>query len=144
MVNDNNSYKNGYLERKSNDKYEGNIVIEGIDLSPITGVFFKQEGKNYLWLRRKDMLEYDYEQQQYKTRKREPRWEAYLEKKFADNSAVAYNGEFYFMRFRFSIVGVWDSVLGMEKSRMNFFVERMPMSEQNIINGINKRIVGNE
>lgn len=132
-----NGYTNGYLERKSGGRYEGDIKIEGIDLSPIVGVFFQQEGKNYLWLRRKEMLVYDYDQQQYKTRKREPRWQAYLEKKIGDKGVVAYKGEFYFMRFRFSIVGVWDSVLGMENARMNFYVERFPMEKQDILNGIN-------
>ena len=85
------------------------------------------------------MLVYDEYTQQYKSKKREPRWEAYLEKQMNENGVVAYKGEFYFMCFRFSIIGVWDAVQGMEKKRINFFVERMPMNEQNIINGLNKR-----
>lgn len=140
MMGSNNDYINGYLERKSGGRYEGELHIEGIDLSPITGVLFKQEGKNYLWLRRKDMLEYDIEQQRYITRKREPRWEAYLEKQVGDD-AVAYKGEFPFMCLRFSITGLWDAVVGRERSRLNFYVERLPMERQDIINGINKKSV---
>ena len=133
------SYINGYIQRKSGGTYEGDISIEGISLAPIVGVFFKQDGKNYLWLRRKDILEYDFEQQQYRNRKREPRWEAYLEKQMSDNSVVAYRGEFYFMRFKFSIEGVWDAVCGMDNSRINFYIERLPMNQQDIINGITNR-----
>ena len=138
MVNSSGQYINGYLERKAGGKYEGEISVEGISLSPITGVSFKQDGRMYLWLKRKDKLVYDPQTQSYVTRKKEPRWEAYLEKQM-DGNAVAYKGEFLFMRFKFSIVGVWDSVLGMEKSRMNFFVERLPMDKQDIIKGMNKR-----
>lgn len=138
MKNTKGEYINGYLERKSGGKYEGEISIEGISLSPIVGVMFKQDGKNYLWLRRKDMLVYNSEEQRYIKKKREPRWEAYLEKQMKDD-VVAYNGEFPFLRFRFSIVGVWDNVLGRDKNRINFFVERLPMERQDIIHGINKK-----
>lgn len=138
MTNTKGEYINGYLERKSGGKYEGEISIEGISLSPIVGVMFKQDGKNYLWLRRKDMLVYNSEEQRYIKKKREPRWEAYLEKQMKDD-VVAYKGEFPFLRFRFSIVGVWDSVIGRDKNRINFFVERLPMERQDIIHGINKR-----
>lgn len=132
-------YINGYIERQAGGKFDGVIKVEGIDLSPIHGVFFKHGSDNYLWLKRKDMLVYDHEQQQYRARKREPRWEAYLEKQLDDKSIVAYKGIFYFMRWKFSIVGIWDSVLGMEKSRINLFVERLPMEEQDIINKIRER-----
>ena len=40
-MSDSYSYMNGYLERKSEGKYEGTIKVEGIDLSPITVFFFK-------------------------------------------------------------------------------------------------------
>lgn len=134
-------YINGYIERKSGGGYDGVLKIDSIDISPITAVAFKDEGKTYLWLKRKDMLVYDENTQQYLTRKREPRWEAYLEKQM-DGSTIAYKGEFHFLMFKYEIVGVWDSVLGKEKSRMNFFVERLPMEKQDIINGINKRRKG--
>ena len=138
MINSLGEYINGYIERKSGGQYSGSVVVDGIDLSPIQCVSFKQDGKNYLWLRRKDMLVYDEKTQQYLTKKREPRWEAYLEKQM-DGNTVAYKGEFYFLMFKYEIVGVWDSVFGKEKSRLNFFIERLPMERQDIINGINKR-----
>lgn len=126
-------YVNGYIERSKDGKYEGCIRIEGIDLSPIQGVMFQSEGKNYLWLRRKDKLEYDQEEQKYVTRKREPRWEAYLEKQLDEKSVVAFKGEFPFMRLRFSIYGIWDAVNGRDKSRINFYVDRLPNSKQDLL-----------
>ena len=126
MTNGSGEYINGYIERKNGGRYEGIIMIDGIDLSPIQCVSFKQDDKNYLWLRRKDMLVYDENTQQYLTKKREPQWEAYLEKQ-VDGNTVAYKGEFYFLMFKYEIIGVWDGVLGKEKSRLNFFVERLPM-----------------
>ena len=44
-----------------------------------------------------------------------------------------------FLRFKYSIVGVWDNVFGKDKQRLNLFVERLPMSEQTIINSNNER-----
>jgi hypothetical protein len=43
------------------------------------------------------------------------------------------------LRFRYSIVGVWDNILGKDKQRLNLFVERLPMSQQTIVNRINER-----
>ena len=143
MTNSYGEYINGYIERKSGGGFDGALMIESIDISPITAVAFKEGDKTYLWLRRKDMLVYDEKTQQYKTRKREPRWEAYLEKQM-DGNTVAYKGEFHFLMFKYEIVGVWDKVFGNEKSRMNFFVERLPMEKQDIINGINKRKSSND
>jgi len=143
MTNSYGEYINGYIERKSGGGFDGALMIESIDISPITAVAFKEGDKTYLWLRRKDMLVYDEKTQQYKTRKREPRWEAYLEKQM-DGNTVAYKGEFHFLMFKYEIVGVWDKVFGKEKSRMNFFVERLPMEKQDIINGINKRKSSND
>lgn len=132
-------YINGYVERKERGAYLGSLNIEGIALSPIQGVYFTDEGNNYLWLKRKRVLEYDAESQTYKEREASPKWEAYLKKEI-DGSVVAYKGEFNFLRFRFSIVGVWDRVLGTDKKqRLNLFVERLPMGKQTIINGINER-----
>jgi len=143
MINSLGEYINGYIERKSGGKYEGEISVDSVNLSPITAVSFKQDNNTYLWLRRKDMLVYDENKQQYLTKKREPRWEAYLEKQMEGNT-VAYRGEFYFLMFKYEIVGVWDSVYGKEKSRMNFFIERLPMERQDIINGINEQRNKNE
>lgn len=136
---DDYSYINGQIERRQGGKYEGSVRIHGIDLSPIEATFFKDDnGDSYLWLKRKPIMDYDFESQTYTTRQRKPSFEAYLKKQM-DGSVVAYKGEFMFMRFKFSISGVWDIVLGKEKQRLNLFVERLPMSQQNILNDINER-----
>lgn len=134
-----NGYINGFIERNLNGTYTGQMFIEGINISPINGVYFKQDGENYLWLKRNKILEYNDTTMSYKERDAKPAWEAYL-KKEVNNSAVAYKGEFMFMRFRFSIVGIWDKVLGTDKNhRLNLFVERLGIDKQNIINTINER-----
>lgn len=130
MLND--DFNNGFIKRVGEGRYEGNISIEGINLSPIVGTLFKKEDKTYLWLRRKDMLVYDDKEQRYKKRKREPRWEAYLGKTVGDNT-VSFRGEFPFMRWRFSIVGVWDKVEGRDTQRLNFYVERLPLERQDLL-----------
>ena len=131
-------YINGYIERKAGGEYLGEVKIEGIDLSPIIAQYFKQDGERYLWIRRKPLLEYDADTQKYTKREREPQFEAYLKKQLEDKT-FAYVGEFIFMRFRFKIVGIWDTILGLDKKRLNLFIDRLPMSEQTIINGINER-----
>jgi hypothetical protein len=130
-------YINGYIQRSQGGSYDGKITIEGILLPAISAVFFKDNGENYLWLRRKKVLDYDFESQTYKEREAKPQFEAYLKKQI-EGEAVAYKGEFIFMRFKFSITGVWDKILGKEKQRLNLFVERLPMSQQTIINSINQ------
>jgi hypothetical protein len=132
-----NEYSNGYIERQAHGKYRGVLRIDGIDLSPIDGVFFKEEGKTYLWLKRSSILEYDWERSEYRKRNREPRWEAYLNKH--SDGAIAFKGEFIFLRFKYQITAIWDKVL-KEKNRLNFFVERVPLERQTIINGINMRL----
>ena len=134
MIND---YVNGYVERKQGGRYEGSLTIEGIILPSISAVYFKDGEENYLWLRRKNVLDYDFESQTYKEREAKPQFEAYLKKQL-DGETVAYKGKFIFMRFKFSITGVWDKILGKEKQRLNLFVERLPMSQQTIINSINQ------
>lgn len=133
-------YVNGYIERCAGGTYEGRITIEGILLDGgIVGMYFKQDERNYLWLKRKRVLEYNERKMSYDTREAKPHWECYLQKQMDDNT-VAYKGEFTFMRFRFSIVGVWDRILGTDKKhRLNLFVERLPMAQQTIINGIKER-----
>lgn len=133
-----NGYINGYIERRVGGEYVGDLKIEGIDLSPITAQYFKKDGDGYLWIKRKRLLEYDSATMKYNKREREPRFEAYLKKQSTDGT-VAYVGEFIFMRFRFKITGVWDSIVGVTNRRLNFYVDRLPMSEQTIINGINRR-----
>lgn len=129
-------YINGYIQRSQGGSYDGKITIEGILLPAISAVFFKDNGENFLWLKRKKVLDYDFESQIYKEREAKPQWEAYLKKQI-DSDTVAYKGEFFFMRFKYSIAGVWDKVLGNEKQRLNLFVERLPLSQQTIINSIN-------
>lgn len=131
-------YTNGYIQRTQGGSYDGNITIDGILLPAVSAVFFKYNGENYLWLKRKKVLDYDYESQTYKEREAKPQWEAYLKKQVNEN-AVAYKGEFIFMHFKYSIIGVWDKVLGNEKQRLNLFVERLPMSQQTLINSINEQ-----
>lgn len=136
---DDYSYINGQIERRQGGRYEGSVRIEGIDLSPIEATFFKDDrGDSYLWLKRKPIMTYNFESQTYTTRQRKPSFEAYLKKQM-DGSVIAYKGEFVFMRFRFSIIGIWDAVLGKGNQRLNLFVERLPLSEQTILNGINER-----
>lgn len=131
-------YVNGYVERRKDGSYGGSLAIEGINLQGgISAIYFKDDGENYLWLRRKKVLEYDFESQAYKEREAKPQFEAYLKKQM-DGDTVAYKGEFFFMRFKFSITGVWDKILGHDKQRLNLFVERLPQSEQTIINSINE------
>lgn len=131
-------FVNGYVERKKDGTYGGSLTIDGISLQGgISATYFKDDGENYLWLRRKKVLEYDFESQSYRERDAKPQFEAYLKKQLENNS-VAYKGEFIFMRFRYSITGVWDKILGNDKQRLNLFVERMPLTEQTIINSINE------
>ena len=137
----NGDYINGYIQRSQGGSYDGKITIEGILLPAISAVFFKDNGENYLWLKRKKVLDYDYESQTYKEREARPQWEAYLKKQI-DNDTVAYKGEFFFMRFKYSITGVWDKILGNEKQRLNLFVERLPMSQQTIVNSIIEQKTG--
>lgn len=128
----------GYIERGQNGRYGGKVNIEGVVLDGVVGVYFKKDGDSYLWLRREKVLEYDEKTMTYKEREARPQWEAYLKKQLEDDT-VAYKGEFNFLRFRFSIVGVWDRILGNDKKqRLNLYVERLPTSHQVIINAINK------
>lgn len=133
-----NDYINGYVERTSGGVYQGKLTIDGITLEGgIEAMYFKQDSQNYLWLKRKALLEYDFNTQKYIERKREPQWEVYLEKQVNDNG-IAYKGSFTFFKFKYSIIGIWDAILGKDKQRLNLYVERLPRNEQTIINNINK------
>lgn len=132
-------YINGHVQRVSGGKYHGDLTIDGVSLDGgIEATYFVQDHKNYLWIKRKPVMEYDFESQSYITRKRKPAFECYLEKQ-VDGDAVAYKGTFTFLRFRYSIVGVWDRILGKELQRLNLYVERLPLNEQTILKGINER-----
>lgn len=130
-------YANGYLERKSGGRFEGVIKIDGVDLSPIEGMYFNDSNGTHLWLKRKPVLQYETKTQTYKQKIREPRWEAYLHKD--SSNSVDYRGEFIFLRFKYSIVGIWDKVFGVDRHRINFYIERLPREKQTIINSINQR-----
>lgn len=131
-------YINGYIQRTKSGSYEGKVSIDGISLPNIFAVFFTKESENYIWLKRKKVLEYNEDKQTYTERESRPQWEAYLRKQI-DGNATAYKGEFFFMHLRYSIVGVWDKVFGNDKQRLNLFIERLPMSQQTIVNRINER-----
>lgn len=132
-------YNNGFIDKDSNGEYVGDINIEGINLSPICGQYFKKDGDTYIWIKRRPILEYDFKTESYSRREREPTFECYL-KKQPDGDAVSFKGEFFFMRFRFSITGVWDSyVYGDSHRRLDLYIERMPAEQQTIINSINER-----
>ena len=133
-----NEFVNGQIQRYNGGRYTGQISVDGIDLSPIEATFFETEGKNYLWLKRQPIKEYDWETSSFKTRQAKPHWECYLEKQI-ENNTIAYKGVFNFLRFRYKISAVWDSKYGLEKNRMCLFVERLPMSEQTILTSINNR-----
>lgn len=134
-----NDYVNGYIERKKDGTYAGKVNIDGVLIPNVQGVYFTEQGKTYLWLRRAKVLEYNDMEGKYIERDAKPSFEAYLEKNASDG-AVAFKGAFSFLRFRYSAIGVWDKVLGMDKQhRLNIFIERLPMAEQTIINGINQR-----
>lgn len=129
---------NGYIQRESGDGFVGHLSIQGVDLSPIEGSYFEENGEKYLWLKRRPILEYDYDTMSYRKRPREPRWECYMKKQFTNDGVVAYKGTFFFLRYKWSIIGTWDRMM-TEKDRLNLFVERLPTSEQTIIQSINKR-----
>lgn len=131
-------YVNGYIERRQGGRYEGKITIDGVLLPSISAVFFTNGNENYLWLKRKKILEYDSDTQSYHEREAKPQWEAYLRKQ-VNNNTVAYKGDFFFLHYGYTICGVWDKVFGVEKQRLNLYVERKPMGEQTIINAINKK-----
>ena len=131
---ENFGYANGFLERTAGGRYIGRIKIEGVDLSPIVGTYFKEDGRNYLWLRRQPVIEYDIDRNEYVNKTPRPTWEVYMEKQ--STPTIAYRGSFVFFHFRFDIVGIWDDVHKLDK--LNFFVERS--EEQTIINEINKNL----
>lgn len=134
---------NGYIANMGNGEHGGKLCIDGVDLSPIEGVYFKKDSDKYLWIKRRPILEYDGETMSFKKRKREPRFEAYLKKVVKDNVTM-YEGDCVLFRFKYRIVGLWDKFDGKEKQRMNLFVERLPLSEQTIIQSFNKKTKGNE
>lgn len=132
-------FQDGYLERCPDGTYKGRISVDGVNIPSIIGHYFSKDGDVYLWLRRSRILEYDDREMVYKERNAQPRFEAYL-KKMVEENAVAFKGVFAFLRFRYSVTGVWDRVLGSDRRRrLNLYVEKLPDNEQTIINGIKER-----
>lgn len=130
---------NGYLEKGKNG-FEGQVVIENINMSPIEGMFFVHDKtkKEYLWLKRKPLLEYNIKENKYELRPREPRWEVYMEKYIG--GSIPYIGCFVFLHIKYKICGIWDkNEISKKKQRLNFFIERLPSDQQTIINEINQR-----
>lgn len=125
---------NGYIER-SKGGYVGELNIDGVDISPVVGVYFKDNGTHWLWLKRKKILEYSFETESYKTREPKPLFETYLRKQKPTDD-IAYKGEFVFFKFKYSIYGIWDKQ-DNKKDRLNLFVERLPMGKQDILNKLN-------
>lgn len=130
----------GFLERTKDGNFDGEINIEGVDLSPITGVFFEEGKEKFLWLRRRPLLVYDYEHNGYLKRPREPRWETYLTKKAIDGTSI-YKGTCFLLHIKYELSAIWDGIL---KSRMNLYIERLPLEKQNIINSIRDKNNGEE
>lgn len=129
-------YSNGYIERKSGGAYEGEITVDGVFLGDISGVYFKECGKTYLWLRRKKKLEYIMESQQFIAKEQTPRWEVYMSR--IEGKPYVFHGKFMFLRFKYAIYGVWDRNGDSRKERLNLFVDRLDMKEQDIILKINR------
>lgn len=138
-MNDYDGYVNGHIERTAYGNYEGALCVEGVNLSPIEGQYFKKDGDMFLFIKRKPIMEYDIEKQEYITRERKPKLLIYMKKQLGNDGVVAYRGDFMFMRFKFNIEGVWDSVLGKDTKRLNLFVERAPMKEQTLLQSIIER-----
>lgn len=130
------AYCNGYIQRKA-DGYVGELTIDGVDISPIVAVFFRDDyGKRWLWLKRKKITEYDFENEVFYKREPSPAWEVYMEK-LTSKEKIAYRGEFIFFKFKYRITAIWDDVF-KDKERLNFFVDRLPYQEQSIIRNIIK------
>ena len=126
---------NGYIQRNKDGEYIGELIIEGVNVSPIEGMYFKKNDNNYLWIKRKKILEYDDKKSKFIRRERFPILEVYLKKEVG--KTYNYIGTFMFLRFKFLIYGIWDRNM-VQTKRLNLYVERLPMCEQNVIVSINK------
>lgn len=124
----------GYIE-KNRGGYVGEMNIDGVDISPISAVYFRDNGTHWLWVKRKKILEYSFETGCYTSREPLPMFEAYLVKQSNNANDIAYKGEFAFFKFMYSIYGVWDKQ--SNKDRLNFYIERLPMQKQDILKRLN-------
>lgn len=129
-------YNQGYIEIVKGECV-GELSIDGVDISPITGYYFKYQGTSWLWVKRKRILEYSFETNEYKSKSPTPMFEVYMQKETKKQSTIAYKGTFIFFKFKYKIFGIWDTnEKNKKKQRLNLYVERLPMEEQNIINNI--------
>jgi len=135
---DYDSYVNGYIERAKDGYYVGSLRVEGVNLSPIEGQYFKKDNEVYLFIKRRPIMEYNYERDSFITRERTPQVLIYMKKQVNNDGVVAYKGEFMFMRFKFHIEGIWDKILGNDMKRLNLYVERAPIQEQTLLQNIAK------
>lgn len=130
---------NGFLQRH-NGEIVGELIIDDVNLSPIEGKLFvnPKDAKQYLWIKRKQIIEYDDKTHSYIKREREPRWQVYMQK--VESNSTPYVGEFTFLHFKYKIEAVWDLTdYGKSKKRINLYIERLPYEKQTIINEISKR-----
>lgn len=135
-------YVNGHIERTSYGNHEGTLTVEGINLSPIEAYYFKKDGDVFVYIKRKPIMEYDYDKETYIKRERKPQLQIYMKKQINPDGVVAFKGEFMFMRFKFYIEGVWDAILGKKNNRLNLFVERAPKNKQTLLQNIAKKRQG--
>lgn len=119
----------GYIEL-SKGEYVGELSIDGVDISPVVGLLFKDKGKSWLWIKRKKILEYDFEKGEYYSRTPTPVFDVYL-KRQVNNGKTSYRGEFVFFKFKYSIVCMWSAT---NNKRIDIYVDRLPESEQKIVN----------
>ena len=76
------------------------------------------------------------ESQQFVSKEQKPRWEVYMRR--VDGKPYSFYGTFMFLRFKYAIYGVWDRNEDTKKERLNFFVDRLDMKDQDIIQKINR------
>jgi len=132
-----NDYTNGILIRRKDSYYQGTLRIDGVDISPVEATFYKDGDDTRLWIKRRPLLEYDNKEHCYKQRLRRPHWEAYLRR--VKGVRDAFEGTFMFLRFKYTITAHFDVTYQDKFSHVNLFVERAPIEEQTIINGIYER-----
>lgn len=130
------SISKGYIERNKGS-YVGELIIDGVDISPISALFFRDNGTHWLWIKRKPILDYSFEQSCYLTKSPKPQFEVYLTKTSNSKQGIAYKGTFVFFRFKYTIVGIWDDA-HKDTDRLNLLIERLPMDKQDIIQRINE------
>lgn len=119
---------------KTKGEYIGTLNIDGVDISPIVAYFFTKNHIKWLWIKRRQILEYDIDNNVFTKKNPTPKFEVYMKKQQHGN--IAYKGEFVFFKFKYDIFAIWHESNGKEK--LELYVERVPKENQNILNSINK------